>query len=123
MHIPFRRPLRTVAGLSVLIGIGTIGLLLNLRSDTNTFLRDLPDDPNAARATFNARVRAHLAPGMPVERVLRQLMQSGFRIDPARSCAIREERRGAVRRVWRIMWDVSGSKVTAIRPTMGVSAL
>lgn len=114
---------RTIAGLAVLIGLGTIGLVLNVTAPRRGILTDLPEDPAEARATFDARVRARIAPGMRLDTALAQMIDAGFRVDPARAIAVREERRGPVRRVWRIMWDASGSTITAIRPTMGVSAL
>lgn len=117
------RLVRTVVGMSVLLVIGTWGLVLNMRRTRSSLTADLPSDLGAARDMFDRRVRDLARPGTPVEVVTRQLRREGFNVDVQRAVAIRKDRFSKGRKVWRVMWETSGVTIASIRPSMGVSAL
>lgn len=115
--------IRTLIGLTTLIVIGSLGLILNLRSRGGSVFQGMPADLPSARETFDKRVRALAPPGLPVDQLIGRLEREGFHVDPRQACAVRKDRIGHARRVWRITWELSGRKLLSIRPTMGVSAL
>ena len=114
---------RTLFGMTVLLGLGALGLVLNLRKqDPNSLLGNLPDDLSTAREAFCDRVRTQIGPGTSETRLVRVLAREGFRVNPADASATYQQRNRHMRRVWKVTWDATGGQVAAIRAGVGVSA-